>query len=52
VPWIQPAAFLLAAQMLFLAGITAAVLGLGWWLHGGDPAWGRLVAFPEPAAGL
>ncbi|MFM8604161.1 MAG: hypothetical protein ACKOBY_01250 [Cyanobium sp.] len=38
----------LALQILFLAGLTAAVLGLGWWRHGGDPAWGRLAAFPLP----
>ncbi len=24
----------------------AVVLGQGWWLHGGDPAWGRLAQFP------
>ncbi len=38
----------LLAQILFLVGLTAAVLGLGWWLNDGDPAWGRLAAFPLP----
>lgn len=33
-------------QILFLVGLTALVLGLGWWRNGGDPAWGRLAAFP------
>ncbi len=37
-----------AAQMAFLVGLTAVVLGLGWWLNGGDPAWGRLARFPLP----
>jgi hypothetical protein len=37
-----------ALQMLFLVGVTAAVLSLGWWRGGGDPAWGRLAAFPLP----
>lgn len=35
-------------QMAFLASLTAVVLALGWWLGGGDPAWGRLAAFPPP----
>jgi hypothetical protein len=35
-------------QILYLVGLTAAVLGLGWWIHAGDPAWGRLAAFPLP----
>ncbi len=34
--------------ILFLVALTAAVLGLGWWLNDGDPVWGRLVAFPLP----
>jgi hypothetical protein len=37
-----------ALQILFLAGLTVAVLGLGWWRNGGDPSWGRLAAFPPP----
>lgn len=37
-----------AVQILFLVGLTALVLGLGWWRNGGDPAWGRLAAFPLP----
>lgn len=37
-----------ALQMLFLVGLTAAVLSLGWWHSAGDPAWGRLAAFPLP----
>ncbi|TVS04377.1 MAG: hypothetical protein EA413_09155 [Cyanobium sp. PLM2.Bin73] len=40
----------LPAQMAFLLGLTAVVLGLGWWLNGGDPAWGRLAQFPLPDA--
>lgn len=40
----------LALQIVFLAGITGSVLALGWWLNGGDPSWGRLAAFPVPAA--
>jgi hypothetical protein len=35
-------------QMAFLVLLTAAVLTLGWWLHAGDPAWGRLADFPLP----
>ncbi len=35
----------LPAQMAFLLGLPAVVLGLGWWLNGGDPAWGRLAQF-------
>jgi phosphate/sulfate permease len=38
----------LPLQMAFLALLTSAVLGLGWWLNGGDPTWGRLAAFPLP----
>ncbi len=38
----------MAIQILFLAGLTTSVLGVGWWFHGGDPAWGRLAAFPLP----
>lgn len=40
----------LPAQMAFLLALTALVLGLGWWLNGGDPAWGRLAGFPLPQA--
>jgi hypothetical protein len=36
--------------MTFLLALTAVVLGLGWWLNGGDPAWGRLASFPLPEA--
>jgi len=35
-------------QMLFISSITLVVLMLGWHLHGGDPAWGRLESFPVP----
>ena len=38
----------LALQIGALVALTVAVLGLGWALHGGDPAWGRLAAFPLP----
>ena len=42
-----------ALQMLFICGVAAAVLLIGWGLHpqgGGfaDPAWGRLDQFPLP----
>jgi len=40
----------LPAQMGFLLALTAVVLGLGWWLNGADPAWGRLAGFPLPEA--
>ena len=35
-------------QVLFISTITFVVLMLGWHLHGGDPAWGRLESFPVP----
>ena len=35
-------------QALFISTITLVVLMLGWHLHGGDPAWGRLESFPVP----
>ena len=39
-------------QMIFLCVVTIFVLMLGWFLNGGDPAWGRLVVpgrmFPQP----
>lgn len=35
-------------QALFLAGLLCAVMVLSWWAGGGDPAWGRLDAFPLP----
>ena len=37
-----------AVQMAFLCAVTVAVLGLGWGLNQGDPAWGRLKHFPLP----
>jgi hypothetical protein len=42
-----------ALQMLFICGVAAAVLLIGWFLHPaggglGDPAWGRLEKFPLP----
>ena len=42
-----------ALQMLFICGVAAAVLLIGWFLHPaggglGDPAWGRLEKFPQP----
>jgi hypothetical protein len=40
----------LPAQMGFLVGLMVVVLGLGWWLNDGDPAWGRLAGFPLPEA--
>ena len=35
-------------QGLMLAGVLCAVLLLSWSAGGGDPAWGRLDAFPLP----
>ena len=35
-------------QMGFVCGVTISVLFLGWFLHHGEPAWGRLQAFPVP----
>ena len=42
-----------ALQMLFICGVAAAVMLIGWCLHPsggglGDPAWGRLDDFPLP----
>ena len=42
-----------ALQMLFICGVAAAVMLIGWGLHPsggalGDPAWGRLDNFPLP----
>ena len=42
-----------ALQMLFICGVAAAVMLIGWILHPsegglGDPAWGRLDNFPLP----
>ena len=34
--------------MFFVCFITIAVLFLGWYLHQGEPAWGRLESFPMP----
>ena len=35
-------------QMLFVCSITIGVLFLGWFLHQGEPDWGRLQSFPVP----
>ena len=35
-------------QMIFVCCITSIVLFLGWYLHQGEPAWGRLDSFPVP----
>lgn len=42
-----------ALQMVFICGVAAAVLLIGWFLHPGadglgNPAWGRLEKFPLP----
>ena len=37
-----------SVQMFFVCFITIAVLFLGWYLHQGEPAWGRLESFPMP----
>ena len=37
-----------SVQMIFVCCITSIVLFLGWYLHQGEPAWGRLELFPVP----
>jgi len=37
-----------SVQMIFVCCITSIVLFLGWYLHQGEPAWGRLDSFPVP----
>ena len=37
-----------SVQMVFVCCITSIVLFLGWYLHQGEPAWGRLESFPVP----
>ncbi len=37
---------------LFGSGILVAVLVYGWFANDGDPAYGRLAAFPSPAGGI
>ena len=37
-----------SVQMVFVCCITSIVLFLGWYLHQGEPAWGRLESFPMP----
>ncbi len=37
-----------SVQMIFVCCITTIVLFLGWYLHQGEPAWGRLESFPVP----
>ena len=37
---------------LFSSGILVAVLAYGWLAYDGDPAYGRLAAFPEPEGGI
>ena len=37
-----------SVQMIFVCCITSIVLFLGWYLHQGEPAWGRLNSFPVP----
>ena len=37
-----------SVQMIFVCCITSIVLFLGWYLHQGEPAWGRLESFPVP----
>ena len=37
-----------SVQMIFVCCITSIVLFLGWYLHQGEPAWGRLESFPMP----
>lgn len=40
------------ALWIFSSGILAAVLVYGWLAYDGDPAYGRLAAFPEPQGGV
>jgi hypothetical protein len=35
-------------QMVFLCTLTASVMMMGWFINNGEPAWGRLTAFPQP----
>ncbi len=35
-------------QMVFLCTMTASVMMVGWFINDGEPAWGRLTAFPQP----
>ncbi len=37
-----------SVQMIFVCCITSIVLFLGWYLHQGEPAWGRLESFLVP----
>ena len=37
---------------IFAAGILIAVIAYSWWVHGGDPAYGRLEKFPIPEGGI
>ena len=37
-----------SVQMFFVCCITVVVLFMGWYLHQGEPAWGRLESFPMP----
>ena len=37
-----------SVQMFYVCVITIVVLFLGWYLHQGEPAWGRLESFPMP----
>ena len=36
-------------QMMFVCTMTAIVLMGGWFINNGEPAWGRLASFPQPA---
>jgi hypothetical protein len=37
---------------IFASSILVAVLFYGWWVNGGDPAYGRLEKFPLPSGGV
>ena len=37
---------------IFAGGILLAVIAYSWWVHGGDPAYGRLEKFPIPEGGI
>ena len=37
---------------IFAGSVLFAVIGYSWWVHGGDPAYGRLEKFPIPEGGI
>ena len=37
---------------IFAGSVLFGVIGYSWWVHGGDPAYGRLEKFPIPEGGI